>query len=144
VVSGAAALKSQASERLEMIADTYLSLNAPVQWALPVLLDSRREFQKQLLERARTNLAELDRQMGKQSHVNRLKVEGGWNAVLRVPATQSDEELALKLLSEQGVYVHPGHFYDFHREGHLVVSLITPVEEFARGIALVRDAVSLP
>jgi aspartate/methionine/tyrosine aminotransferase len=82
----------------------------------------------------RRNLAELDRQLADQKTCSRLEVEGGWYAVLRVPATRSDEELALALLNEQGVYVHPGHFYDFAAEGFLVVSLITSEHTFAEGI----------
>jgi alanine-synthesizing transaminase len=80
------------------------------------------------------NLAELDRQLSVQESIRRLQVEGGWNAVLRVPATRTDEELALELLSNRGVYAHPGHFYDFRSEGYLVVSLITPEAEFSQGI----------
>jgi aspartate/methionine/tyrosine aminotransferase len=63
-----------------------------------------------------------------------LKIEGGWNAVIRVPATRSDEELALELLATRGVYVHPGHFYDFLSEGYLVVSLISSQSNFSRGL----------
>jgi alanine-synthesizing transaminase len=122
--------------RLEIIADTYLSMNAPVQWATPALLDQRHPFQKQLITRVRKNLAELDRQLTAQKSCARLVVEAGWYAVLRVPATRSDEELAVALLSQKNVYVHPGHFYDFSSEGFLIVSLITPEEEFAAGVKL--------
>jgi len=141
VVSGPDDVKAQAIARLELLADTYLSLNAPVQWALPALLELRRGFQEQLLARVRENLAELDRQLGKHGQAQRLNVEAGWNAVLRVPATQSDEELALRLLEELGVYAHPGHFYDFHRDGYLVVSLIVPTVEFSRGVAAIFHSV---
>jgi alanine-synthesizing transaminase len=134
IVSGPHNLKTQAAARLEVIADTYLSMNAPIQLALPALLELRHGFQKQLLARTQANLAELDRQLRAQESVSRLKVEGGWNAVLRVPATRPDEGLALGLLSKAGVYAHPGHFYDFHKEGYLVVSLITPEKEFSQGI----------
>jgi aspartate/methionine/tyrosine aminotransferase len=82
------------------------------------------------------NLFELDRQLAAQKCCGRLEVEGGWNAVIRVPATRSDEELALELLATNGVYVQPGHFYDFHSEGYLVVSLICPEMAFAQGIRL--------
>ena len=134
VVSGPEKLKSEALARLEVIADTYLSLNAPVQLAAPILLEQRHEFQRQLMARVRNSLAELDRQLAAQKQCSRLEVEGGWYAVLRVPATQSDEELALALLENHDVYVHPGHFYDFHQDGYLVVSLITPEKEFTEGI----------
>ena len=134
-VSGPRERKREALARLEVIADTYLSVNAPVQLAMPVFLDQRRTFQEQLLARVRQNLSELDRQLSRQKSCSRLVVEGGWYAVLRVPAIRSDEELALELLNSSGVSIHPGHFYDFPSEGFLVLSLITPTEIFARGVA---------
>jgi aspartate/methionine/tyrosine aminotransferase len=88
------------------------------------------------MQRGRANLAELDRQLAKQTVCTRLEVEGGWYAVLRVPATRSDEELAIELLQQCSVLVHPGHFYDFPRDGYLVLSLIAQEEEFRRGISL--------
>jgi len=133
IASGPEREKREALARLEIIADTYLSMNAPVQLAARALLCQRQDFQQQLMERTRTNLAELDRQITGQKHCGRLDVEGGWYAVLRIPATRSDEELALELLDGQGVYVHPGHFYDFPQDGYLVLSLITPEQEFAEG-----------
>jgi alanine-synthesizing transaminase len=136
ITSGPAQLKSQALARLEIIADTYLSMNAPVQWAIPALLEQRHSFQTQLLARVRKNLAELDQQLTTQKSCARLVVEAGWYAVLRLPATRSDEELTIDLLNQKNVYVHPGHFYDFPSEGFLIVSLITPEEEFAAGIKL--------
>jgi len=135
VVGGDGASKLEALARLEIIADTYLSMNAPIQLALPQLLGQRHSFQKQLLARVRGNLAELDRQLAGQRTCTRLELEGGWNAVIRVPVTRSDEDLALELLATKGVYVHPGHFYDFSSGGHLVVSLVTPAPVFSAGIA---------
>ena len=134
IVSGPEPLKTQALRRLEVIADTYLSMNAPMQWALPTLLGQRGEFQNQWMWRVRENLAELDKQLAGQKSCNRLGVEGGWNVVVRVPATRSDEELALELLAAKGVYVHPGHFYDFPSRGTVVVSLITPENDFSIGL----------
>jgi len=134
VTSGPKELKSEALERLEVIADTYLSMNAPAQLAMPSFLSQRQAFQDQLLARVRRNFAELDRQLALQKVCSRLEMEGGWYAVLRVPATRSDEDLALSLLNDSGVYVHPGHFYDFPAEGYLVVSLISDEQEFSRGL----------
>jgi aspartate/methionine/tyrosine aminotransferase len=134
VTSGPASIVDAAMGRLEVIADTYLSMNAPVQWAVPVLLDQRKSIQQQLLERVKGNLAELDRQLAEQKTCQRLNVDGGWYAVLRVPITRSDEELAIELVQEKRVLVHPGHFYDFPSDGYLVLSLITPQEEFGEGI----------
>ncbi|HEY1938825.1 MAG TPA: pyridoxal phosphate-dependent aminotransferase [Candidatus Angelobacter sp.] len=132
--SGPKAEKREALARLEMIADTYLSMNAPIQLASPVLLQQAAPFQQQIMARVRTNLAELDSQLEGNSHVSRLKVEGGWYAVLRVPATRSDEELAIELLENHDVYLHPGHFYDFPSDGYLVVSLIMPERDFSEGL----------
>ena len=132
--SGPKDLKTRALERLEVIADTYLSMNAPIQHAIPEFLQQRHEFQRQLMSRVRGNLAELDRQLATQKACGRLEIEGGWYAVLRVPATRTDEEVALDLLEKEGVYVHPGHFYDFPADGYLIVSLIGSEQEFGEGI----------
>ena len=134
VVAGPEPAKKEALARLEVIADTYLSMNAPVQLAIPAFLEQRHAFQKQLITRVRCNLADLDRQLAGQQSCSRLEVEGGWYAVLRVPATGSDEDLAVDLLVRRDVYVHPGHFYDFASNGHLVVSLIATHLEFQDGL----------
>jgi len=139
VTSGPPEEVAAAMGRLEVIADTYLSMNAPVQWAVPALLQQRKGIQRQLLARVRNNLAELDRQLAGQQACQRLSVEGGWYAVLRVPVTRSDEELAIALVREKAVVVHPGHFYDFPRDGYLVLSLITQEREFGEGIARVME-----
>ena len=134
VVRGPEALKQQAVARLEMIADTYLSMNTPMQLALPVLLDLRHTFQQQCIERTRNNLAQLDKLLSTQKLCTRLNLEGGWYAIVKVPATGRDDDLALELLNTRGVYVHPGHFYDFPGDGYLVISLITPERSFATGM----------
>ncbi len=140
IASGPEGLRRRALERLEVIADTYLSPNAPVQLATPAFLGQRHGFQRQLMARVRKNLAELDGQLVLQKSCGRLEVEGGWYAVLRVPATGSDEELAIELLTKQDVYVHPGHFFDFSGDGYLVVSLIAREEEFAEGMRRLLSA----
>jgi alanine-synthesizing transaminase len=133
--SGPAQEVESAQARLEIIADTYLSMNAPIQWATPALLEQRKSIQQQLLDRVLANRAELDRQLAAQKTSQRLHVEAGWYAVLRVPVTQTDEELAVDLLRRKSVLVHPGHFYDFPTDGYLVLSLITPEQEFAEAIS---------
>jgi len=125
---------THALARFEVIADTYLSMNAPIQLATPLLLEQRKNFQSLLLQRLRTNLEELNHLLAKQDNCSLLRVEGGWYAVVRVPVTHSDEELAVKLLQNSGVVVHPGTFYDFPADGYLVVSLITPTANFREGI----------
>jgi alanine-synthesizing transaminase len=132
--SGPNDIVAEAEARLEIIADTFLSMNAPVQLAAAVLLDQRKQVQPILGERLNTNLAELDRQLTTHPSCKRLLVEGGWYVVLRVPVIQSDEELAIRLLREAGVSVHPGHFYDFPGDGHLVLSLITDPAIFSKGL----------
>ncbi len=133
-VSGPDEVKAEALERLEVIADTYLSMNAPVQLAVPVMLQERPAIQRQLTYRVRENLAELDSQLAAQKLCQRRDIEGGWYAVLRVPVTGSDEDLAIELLQQTGVLLQPGHFYDFPSDGYLVLSLITKSGVFQRGI----------
>jgi alanine-synthesizing transaminase len=134
ITKGPEELNGQALSRLEVIADTFLSLNTPVQLAIPRFLELRHGFQNQLMTRVRRNLTELDAQLAAQSSCSRLELEGGWYAILRVPVTRSDEDLAIELLNARGIYVHPGHFYDFPTDGYLIVSLITSVEDFEEGI----------
>ena len=141
VISGPGEQVNAAMARLEIIADTYLSMNTPVQLAAPALVEQRTSIQPLLLDRIRENLADLDRLLAGQQSCSRLAVEGGWYAVLRVPATQSDEDLAIELLRKKNVLVHPGHFYDFAADGYLVVSLITPPRHFREGIARVLEVV---
>jgi alanine-synthesizing transaminase len=141
-VTGPSAQKGEALARLEVIADTYLSMNAPLQLATPVLLEQRRGLQPLLLDRVRTNLRELDRQLSHQKTCERLRVDGGWYVVLRVPALQSDEDLAIDLLRKVAVLVHPGHFYDFPQDGCLVLSLITPADQFRDGVSRILPVLS--
>jgi aspartate/methionine/tyrosine aminotransferase len=141
--SGPIEAVTEAGARLEIIADTYLSLNTPVQLAAPVLLDQRKRIQPIVLDRLRVNLAELDRQLAGYPSCARLQVDGGWYVVLRVPVLGTDEDLAVDLLRKMGVIVHPGHFYDFAGEGHLVLSLITGPVEFREGVARVLQVVGV-
>jgi alanine-synthesizing transaminase len=144
VVSGPDALARDADARLEVIADTYLSPNAPVQWALPALLDLRHGIQRQLSTRVLQNLRTLDQLLEAQTSCKRLAVEGGWYAVLRVPVTRTDEELAIELLTSKHVMVHPGHFFNFPSDGYLVVSLITKPDEFREGIGRMLELFAEP
>ena len=135
VTSGPERLVTQAGARLEIIADTFLSMNAPVQLAAAVLLDQRKQVQPVLIDRLRVNLGQLDRQLAATPSCTRLNVEGGWYAVVRVPALRSDEGLAIDLLRSEAVVVHPGHFYDFPNDGYLVLSMITEPGVFREGIS---------
>jgi aspartate/methionine/tyrosine aminotransferase len=116
-------------------------MNAPVQCALPQWLADRNSLQQQIRVRVAQNLAELDRLLRSARLADRLMVEGGWYAILRIPALESDDALALRLLADQGVAVHAGHFFGFPN-GRLVVSLLPPVAEFAKGIARLLGEIS--
>ncbi|HEY3926915.1 MAG TPA: pyridoxal phosphate-dependent aminotransferase [Candidatus Koribacter sp.] len=133
-VSGPEVVRNDALARLDVIADTYLSMNAPVQHAVPTMLEERSSIQQQLTARIRANLGELDHQLASAPAISRLEIEGGWYALLRVPATRTDEDLAIELLQQLDVLVQPGLFYDFHRDGYLVISLITPDATFRHGV----------
>ncbi len=128
----------QALERLEVIADTFLSMNAPVQGALPAWLAGRQAIQNQIKDRVATNLAELDRHLLALAEVTRLDLEGGWYAVLRIPALAPDEDTALALL-ERGAWVHPGYFFGMEESGWLVLSLLGPIGEFKAGVTILVD-----
>ncbi|MBT9330434.1 pyridoxal phosphate-dependent aminotransferase [Paracidobacterium acidisoli] len=133
---------TQALDRLEVIADTFLSMNAPIQHALPEWLNHRSEMQRQIRERTAANLAALDETLAQQTMVSRLGVEAGWYAVLRVPALEPDEHLAVRLIRDHGVSVHPGYFFGFSGDGWLILSLLTPTEAFLTGIRIICSAFS--
>jgi aspartate/methionine/tyrosine aminotransferase len=122
-----------ALDRLEVIADTFLSMNAPVQCALSAWIEGSEAIQRQIRERVAANLAELDRQLARLPAVSRLEVEGGWYAVVRIPALEPDEQTVLALL-DRGVWVHPGYFFGMPGSGWLVVSLLGPEKEFSDGV----------
>jgi alanine-synthesizing transaminase len=124
----------EAIMRLEVICDTFLSMSAPIQHAVPAWLSHRGAAQGQIRERLKRNLATLDAILLRQTLVSRLEVEAGWYAVLRVPGLQTEEETALELLLERGVVVHPGGFFGFPGQGWLVVSLLAPEGEFTEGV----------
>jgi aspartate/methionine/tyrosine aminotransferase len=124
-----------AMERMEVIADTFLSMNAPVQSAMPAWLQGRSAIQGQICRRVTGNLEELDRQLAGQESIRRLEAEGGWYAVLRIPALEPDEKTVLRLL-ERGVWVHPGYYFGMAESGWLVISLLAPESEFSRGVAV--------
>ena len=125
--------RAEAMNRLEVIADTFLSMNAPVQWALPHWLADRQALQGQIRQRVTANLGEMDRQLSGQGMIERLAVEGGWYTVLRIPALQPDEHTVRELL-DRGVWVHPGYFFGMAESGWLVVSLLGPEAEFSAGV----------
>jgi hypothetical protein len=126
-------LRRQAQSRLELIADTFLSVNTPVQQAVDDWLKLRRQIQHQILERIRSNYAWLVGQL-ENTPCRALSVEGGWSSTIEVPELFSEEEWTLRLLAEDNLLVHPGFFFDFQCEAFLIVSLLTPPEDFREGI----------
>ncbi len=124
-----------ALQGLELIADTYLSVGSPVQWAAPALLASRGHIQSQIKERVSANLTFLRNQIGLASPWRVLTVEGGWYATLQAPRIRTEEDWVLSLLEDDQVLVQPGFFFDFETEAFLVVSLLTPPATFREGIA---------
>jgi alanine-synthesizing transaminase len=135
VTLGPEAARKEATDRLEIIADTFLSMNAPVQLALPVWLAGRRAIQSQIFERVRTNFATLTELAAAQpDRLRVLECEAGWSAVLALPGCVGEAECAERLVRERGVIVHPGSFYGMADPQRVVVSLIGPAEDFAAGI----------
>jgi aspartate/methionine/tyrosine aminotransferase len=138
VTDGPAALVHEAIERLSLIADSYLSVGAPIQAALPDVLCHAHGFQERVRARLSRNLSVL-RALSSGKRWSVLDVQGGWNALLRVPQTRTSEAWAVKLIDEAGVLVQPGYFYELP-ESHLVVSLLVEPHDLTSGAALL-DAI---
>jgi len=134
VVSGPEPLRREALARLEIVADTYLSVGTPVQRAAAGLLARLSALQAPIARRVRDNLAALRARLTPERPATLLRVEGGWYAILQVPATETEEDRVVRLLSEDGVLAHPGYFFDFPSEAYLVVSLLPPEPVFAQGV----------
>jgi alanine-synthesizing transaminase len=134
--SGPAEWLHPALERLEVIADTFLSVGTPVQHALALLLEKAySSMRSQILNRVRSNLRTLDDRVARCSGLcERLSSQGGWSAVVSIPRTRSEEDWVLRWLAQDQVLVHPGYFFDFEQEGFLVVSLLPPPDLFREGI----------
>jgi aspartate/methionine/tyrosine aminotransferase len=127
--------------RLEVIADAFLSVGTPVQRALPSLLAAGRDTASAIHARVRANLAWLAGAC-RGAPLTLLDVEGGWYATLHLPSTRTEEDWAVGLVERAGIYVHPGHFFDFDREPFVVVSLLTPEPAFVQGITQLVDHVA--
>ena len=133
VCSGPGRLRREAMEKLEWIADTFLSVGAPVECAAAKLLEAGAEVRRSIRERTAGNLAFAREELG-GSAASPLAVEGGWNLTLQVPRIRSEEEWALELLARKDVLVQPGFFYDFQTEAFLVISLLTGEAIFREGV----------
>jgi aspartate/methionine/tyrosine aminotransferase len=132
VLSGPEPLRRAARDRLEVVADTYLSVSTPVQIVAPGLLAARAELQRPIAERVQENRRTLAG-LVRGSAASLLPAEGGWYAVLQIPATRSEEDFTAELLENDGVLVHPGFFFGFPREAFVVVSLLCPPRVLADG-----------
>jgi alanine-synthesizing transaminase len=140
-VGGEGAIVSEALERLELIADTFLSVGTPVQLGTSALLKTRARAEQSIRERTRGNL-ELIRRVVVGSAVSVLDVQAGWYATMRLPRTQTEEAWTVGFVEKDGVYVHPGHFFDFEEEAYVVVSVLTPEAVFEEGVTRIVQRVS--
>jgi aspartate/methionine/tyrosine aminotransferase len=134
VLNGPSERTADALERLEIICDTYLSVSTPVQVAAPALVEAGRQIRHDILERVRANAGALRRAVSCHPSIEILAIEGGWYAVLRVPATRSEDDIVLELLNADNVLVHPGYFFDFPREAFVVISLLPTPDVFEAGV----------
>jgi alanine-synthesizing transaminase len=135
IAGGPTDARARALAGLELIADSFLSVNTPVQVAAPGLLECGTSIRVEIHQRLRENLAMLRDLARSFTACEVLKVEAGWSAVIRVPATRSEDQLILDLVNTEGIVVHPGYFFDFPREAFLVISLL-PQPERLRDAAL--------
>ena len=142
VVSGPAEKKNEALARLEIIADTYLSVNTPVQVALPTLFECGTTIRDSIRRRTAENQKVIRRLVPGDSKCTLLQSEGGWYAILQVPRTKTDEEWAIGLLQGEGVYTHPGYFFDFENDNVLVLSLLPELQQFEEGARRITDYVA--
>jgi alanine-synthesizing transaminase len=140
VTRGPDALVADALARLDIIADTYLPVGTPVQQALPRLLDHGAALRHRILARCARNCAALQAIADGSSSLSVLEPEGGWSVVLELHDAPDEEQVALRLLRDHQVLLHPGFFFDFPRGTHLVASLLTPEDRFAEGMTRVRNA----
>ena len=133
VMQGPASLVAQARDRMELICDTYLSVNTPVQVGAARLLHDGADLRVAIAARVRRNLESLRTTAARSPACEVLRVEGGWSAVIRVPSIHPEETLVLDLLEHDAVLAHPGFFFDFPAEAYIVVSLLTAPEVFDEG-----------
>lgn len=142
VVSGPDRLRTEALRRLEIIADTYLSVGTPVQHSLGAILDTCSAMTGRIRDRVKNNFMELTKVFSPSLPASLYGCEGGWSAMLRLPATRSDEEWALELLRTQGVLVYPGQLFDCELPSSIVVSLLPESEVLMEGIRKIVAAIS--
>lgn len=133
-VGGPDRLVKTAIDRLELICDTYLPVSTPVQHAAPMFLERGRAIRDQIAERVSGNYLWLQSAVTKAPSCSVLRADAGWSAVIQVPSLAPEEEMVVRLLTDDGVLAHPGYFFDFPRESFLVVSLLPPPATFVEGV----------
>ena len=141
VVSGPEAERQEALRRLEMIADLHLSVATPIQHALPALLENCSSISRQILDRTTSNVRFLQSICNHSSPLSLFRCEGGWNGMLRLPNTRTDEEWAIELLRLANLLVHPGHLFDIELPSCMVVSLLPNTELFREGCSRILKAI---
>lgn len=124
-----------AKTRLELAADTYLSVSTPVQLSAGALLSSGAAVRSQIQARLSKNLEALRERVARTSSCQVLAADGGWSAVVQVPSYQPEEDLVISLVEEEGVLAHPGYFFDFPRESFVIVSLLVRPDQFIEGLS---------
>ena len=134
VCGGSAQQTATAAAHLETLNDFYLSVATPIQWAAPELLAQQDCIQNQVKARIAANETFLRTLVEKTCNIHLLIREGGWYSVLVIDDCIADDSRALDLLEQDQTLVHPGFFYDFHREGFVVISLLPVPELFRKGI----------
>ncbi len=143
-IGGPSAFVQQTLERLEIVCDTYLSVGTPVQLALPDLIERGISVRRQIQARLSANWQSLLDAASRAPSLRVLQSDGGWYAVVQVPSTNSEEAMVVELLERDRVLVHPGYFFDFPSEAHIVVSLLPVPDEFTRAIALLCRRLGTP
>ena len=134
VVNGPNKLVETALKRLEMVSDTFLSVNSPAQNSLPHWLSMRQKIQSQIIKRIAQNKKALSAALQNSNHCQILNADGGWCTILRLPQSIDEEACVLELLEKEHVLAHPGYFFDFENGSHLVLSLLPPPTIFKKGI----------
>jgi len=134
IINGPEKLVHDSIKRLEIISDTYLSVNTPTQNALARWISKKDEIQKEILTRIKQNLTFLHSQVHASSHCQFYNVEGGWYVVIKIPSMLSEEEWVLKFLEDDHVYVHPGYYFDFEQEAFIIICLLPPPQMLQQGI----------
>jgi aspartate/methionine/tyrosine aminotransferase len=131
------------SEHLAFLADQYLSVSAPAALAAPQLIAIAPDLRRQAIERVKKNLEIFDNLLLGHPHLSRLPVHGGWSAILQRPDTEDDETCAERLLTNFGVLIYPGHFFDIHKNGFLVASLLPDPPIFAKATQALLEGLKL-